>query len=312
MPVRSLQLRGVVPAVVTPFSSSGEIDVDALRRITGFLIARGVHAIMTVGGTGEFPLLDRAERKLVTEVVAVEAAGRVPVIAGIGACATRDAIVFARDAAAVGAHAVIMTPPYYFPLPDTALLAFYRAVAAESLPLVAYNNPTYTGNNLSPRLIAQLVEDGAIFAVKQSNSNLGELVEVLRLTEGRVPVLTGIDSQFVSSLAVGASGVFSTAAAAVPDEVVGIYDAFSAGDLRAARARQIRLQVLNRFFEYEPGYVAPCKEVLALQGLCGRFVRAPMPELTEGERAEIAAAFRSLQDATTGRPGKRAEKSSVR
>jgi 4-hydroxy-tetrahydrodipicolinate synthase len=293
-----LTVRGVIPAIVTPFSPKGELDVEALSRITTFLIDQGVHAIMTVGGTGEFPLLDRHERKLVTEVVAVAAAGRVPVIAGIGACATRDAIDFASDAAAAGAQAVIMTPPYYYPLPDTALLAFFRAVAAESVPLVAYNNPTYTGNNLSPRLIAQLAQDGTIVAVKQSNSDLGELVEVLRLTEGRVPILTGIDSQFLSGLAVGASGVFSTAATAVPCEVIAIYDAFLSGDLGGARVRQIRLQVLNRFFEYEPGYVAPCKEVLALQGLCTRVVRAPMPELTENERTEIGSAFRSLRDMT--------------
>lgn len=295
MPTSSADIRGVVPAIVTPFTSSGEVDVEALSRITAFLIAGGVHAIMTVGGTGEFPLLSRTERQLVTEVVARTVAGRVPVIAGIGACATREAIEFAADAAAAGANAVIMTPPYYFPLPNPALLAFYRAVAAESLPLVAYNNPAYTGNNLSPQLIAQLVEEGVIIALKQSNANLGELVEVLRLTGGKIPVLTGIDSQFLSSLAVGARGVFSTAASAVPKEVVAIYSAFSIGDLAGAKEQQLRLQVLNRFFEYEPGYVAPCKEVLALQGLCGRQVRPPMPELTDVERREIASAFLSLQ-----------------
>lgn len=291
----SLQIHGVIPALVTPFNDSGELDTDAIRRLTGFLLEAGVHGIMTVGGTGEFPLLTRDERRLVTEIVTKESEGHVPVIAGIMSCATAEAILLARDAADAGASAVIMTPPYYYPLPEQVVADHFRAVARDSsLPLIAYNNPGYTGHNISPNLIADLVGEGTVIGLKQSNADLGQLVESLRLVASRAPVLTGIDSQFVSTLVVGAVGIFSTAACAVPAKVVAIYDAAISGDYESAAALQMDLQPLNRFFEYDPGYVAPCKEVLSLQGICGSLVRSPLPDLSADQRSELKAAFAAV------------------
>lgn len=289
------KIHGVIPALVTPFTDNGELDTEALRRLTAFVLDAGVHGIMTVGGTGEFPLLSRDERARVTAIVAEETDGRVPVIAGIMSCATAEAILLARDAADAGAEAVIMTPPYYYPLPDDTVADYFRSVARESpLPLIAYNNPGYTGHNIAPRLIAELIADGTVFALKQSNADLGQLVESLRLVASRAPLLTGIDSQFVSSLVVGGVGIFSTAACAVPAQVVDIYNAAIAGNYQLAAELQMNLQPLNRFFEYDPGYVAPCKEVLSLQGICGSLVRSPLPKLTADQRDEIKAAFAAV------------------
>src|SRR5919201_7158262 len=156
----TVEPRGVIPAIPTPFTSDGgRIDEEALRRLVRHVVDGGVHGIMTTGGTGEFPHLSREERRRVTELVVSETSGAVPVFAGTAACSTWEAIALGEDAAAAGADAAILTPPFYFRIPEDMLHRHFASVAASgSLPTVVYNNPLYTGNPLSPTLIATLME----------------------------------------------------------------------------------------------------------------------------------------------------------
>lgn len=293
-------LRGVVPAMVTPFGADGGVDLAAARRLTRWLVDSGVHGIMTTGGTGEFPHLTREERREVTEAVAAEAAGRVPVIAGTAACSTREVIALGEDAAAAGADAVITVPPYYFPLPDAAIASFFASVAdASPLPVFVYNNPLYTGNGMSPGLIADVLGHHNIAGLKQSSSDLGELVEVIhevRVVRGLTRSLcTGVDSQFAAAVSVGADGIYSTAAGIIPGPIVRLFALAAAPDPRAAADLQLKLQPLNRFLEYDPGYVAPAKETLRMLGIEVGDPRAPLPRLTDDERARLAAALSQLR-----------------
>ena len=201
-----------------------------------------------------------------------------------------------EDAAAAGADAAILTPPFYFRIPDDMLYRHFEDVAeAGVLPVVVYNNPLYTGNNLSPQLIASLMELPNVIGLKQSNDDLGQLVEALRLSadSGR-SLCTGIDSQFYAALCVGARGIYSTAAAIVPSQMVRLYDLARAGDHAGARAQHELLQPLNRFLEYDPGYVSPTKEALELMGIgCGP-VRRPLPDFPDEERPALREALAAL------------------
>src|SRR2546427_2680878 len=288
---------GVIPAIPTPFTPDGaSVDEAALRRVVRHVVDGGVHGIMTTGGTGEFPHLSREERRSVTEVVVSEAAGAVPVYAGTAACSTWEAVALGEDAAAAGADAAILTPPFYFRIPDEMLYRHFADVAAsDALPVVVYNNPLYTGNNLSPALIASLMELDGVVGLKQSNDDLGQLVEALRLAEGSGRELcTGIDSQFYAALCVGASGIFSTAAAIVPGPMTRLWNLVEEGDHEGALAQHRALQPLNRFLEYDPGYVSPTKEALRLLGLdCGP-VRRPLPDFPEAERPALQQALDAL------------------
>jgi 4-hydroxy-tetrahydrodipicolinate synthase len=288
---------GVIPAIPTPFTPDGaSVDEAALRRVVRHVGDAGGHGIMTTGGSGEFPHHSREERRRVTEVVVSETAGAVPIFAGTAACSTWEAIALGEDAAVAGADAAILTPPFYFRIPDEMLYGHFADVAASgALPVVVYNNPLYTGNNLSPALIASLMELDGVVGLKQSNDDLGQLVEALRLAEssGR-SLCTGIDSQFYAALCVGARGIFSTAAAIVPAQLVRLYDLVQEGDHDAALEQHRRLQPLNRFLEYDPGYVSPTKEALQMLGLdCGP-VRRPLPDFPEGERAALKDALAGL------------------
>jgi 4-hydroxy-tetrahydrodipicolinate synthase len=293
--LKAKDIHGVIPAIVTPFTSSDEVDVKALKAIIHYALEEGVHGIMTTGGNGEFCSLLREERRLVHEVAVQEVSGHVPVIACTAACSTRETILLTKDAYEVGVDAAIVTPPYFFRLPPQSLYDHYRDLAAASdIPVIVYNNPLYTGNNLSPQLFAQIAEIEGIIGLKQSNSDLGQFVEIVRLVGDDISLCTGIDSQFYPSLCVGGGGIFSTAACVIPREMVRIYEAFQAGDYGEGRRVHDLVQVLNRFLEYDPGYVAPCKFALGVLGYAAGRVRMPLPELTQAEQEGVRAALAEL------------------
>jgi dihydrodipicolinate synthase/N-acetylneuraminate lyase len=292
-------LRGVIAAIATPFNQDGSLNLETLERLTDLLIQRGVHGIMAAGGTGEFPSLSEKERLQVAEAIVRAARGRAVVFANTTACATEDAVRLAHGAAETGADAIISVPPYYFPLSEAALRGYFVTLADRSpLPLFIYNNPGYTGNPMPPALLVDLLQHPNILGLKQSESDLGQLVEVIyqirtvrRLDKA---LMTGIDSQFCAALGTGAHGIFSTAAGIVPERMVEIFDLAMAGDFKAAHVAQLRLQPLNRFLEYDPGYVAPAKEALRILGIEAGDPRPPLPLLTESERAGIRDALAGL------------------
>jgi 4-hydroxy-tetrahydrodipicolinate synthase len=299
------ELGGVIPAIPTPFTADGQqVDEGALRRVVRHVLDGGVHGIMTTGGTGEFPHLSREERRRVTQVVVEETAGAVPIYAGTAACSTWEALALTNDAAAVGADAAILVPPFYFGIPAESIYGFFADLAgAGTLPIVVYNNPLYTGNALEPGLIAELMRLDNVIGLKQSESDLGQLVEALRLSEdtGR-SLLTGIDSQLYAALTVGARGIYSTAAAIVPAQMVRLYDLVQAGDHAGAAEQHRLLQPLNRFLEYDPGYVSPAKEALTLMGISCGPVRRPLPDFPEAERPALIEALTALGALGAGVP----------
>ena len=293
--ITKTEVRGVIAAIVTPFTEDGKLDEKGLGEIARYLLEKGVHGIMTTGGTGEGPHLLREERKTVARIVVEVVKGQIPVIAGTAACSTMETILLTKDAAEVGADAAIVTPPFYFILPDNCIYEHFAKLAASvNIPVVVYNNPLYTGNNLQPDLIAKLADIKGIIGLKQSNTDLGQLVEVIRLVGNRIAILTGIDSQFYPSLCAGSKGIFSTAACVVPKQMVDLFNAFENGEHEAALAIHMKLQNLNRFFEYDPGYVSPCKEALKILGLPAGRVREPLPQLTEQQRIQIRQALSEL------------------
>ncbi len=288
-------VKGVIAAIVTPFDENDQINSPAIETIVEYLVSNGVHAIMTTGGTGEFPHLLRDERKYVTQLVVEQVNGRIPVIAGTASCSTQETLLLMDDAAEAGADAAIVVAPYYFMLPQESLYAYYMDLADRgALPVILYNNPLYTGNNLSPATMARLAGHERIIGVKQSNDNMGELVELVRLAGHQMAVTTGIDSQFYPALCIGATGIFSTAASVIPRQMVEVYDLFQRGQRDKALALHMKLQLLNRFLEYDPGYVAPAKEALIMMGFPAGPVRRPLPDLTEEERRGVREALIEL------------------
>src|SRR5208283_357471 len=157
-------IHGVVPPIVTPFNSTHQIDKDRLRDLTSYLLDAGVQGIVACGSTGEFPLMSLEERKMVTEIVAEAVNGKVPVIEGVTAVRTEDAVTLARHAKDLHLDAILAAPSYYYKLDEKELRGYYADLAKVDLPIIIYDFLTHevkgwisTVSNVIPKQCVDLV-----------------------------------------------------------------------------------------------------------------------------------------------------------
>jgi 4-hydroxy-tetrahydrodipicolinate synthase len=289
-----LELKGVVPPVVLPLDPGQEIDESGLRRETRFLLDAGVDALLVNGATGEGALLTPEESRRVCEVVVEEAGGRVPVIAGVIADSTRQAIHLGRLAREAGASALLVPPVHFLNLPSRAgLVGYFRDIGREvGLPLVLYNVIPHL--NLSPDLCLELAALPEVVAIKQSNDNFHELADLLRRAAGRITVLTAIEDLLFPSLLLGSPGMVVAIAALLPDLCVDLYQAVQAGDLPAARRLHERILPVVRAVFVDENFPATIKAGLAMRG---RPVGPPRSPLTPVPRDVEDRIRRSLVEA---------------
>jgi len=295
-PRRSVDLHGILAAVPTPFTAdAGSIDEAALQELADRLIGAGVHGFVTTGTTGEFPTLTPQEYRRVIEAYVQAAAGRVPVVAGVGALSTRDAVDLAQHSERVGADAVMLLPPFYGGVDLTTLTAFLTAVAESiSIPIVYYNIPSATGTRLTAREIADLADIPGIEYLKDTSGDMVAVTELLTAHADRITAFNGWDTLTFAGIAAGAKGSVWGAAGVVPELAVQLWDTLAVkGDLHAAREQWKHLWAISDFLE-SVDYVAGIKAGLELVGHPAGPARAPIQPLPAQERERFA---RILADA---------------
>jgi len=223
------------------------VDEPAVKRLVDHVLAGGVHGVLALGSTGETASLDEASRRAILGGVVEAAHGRVPVICGVARtdlAATRAEL---KAAASLGADAALVAPPFYYPMDQASVLAFYRELADSSpLPLLLYNIPQYTKVTAEPATVATLGREGAIKGIKDSSRDF-EYFEGVCIAARDVPgfrIFTGSDTMLLPSLAMGGAGTICGAANVVPAWVVRVYDEYRRGDLGAARKSQEALYQL--------------------------------------------------------------------
>jgi 4-hydroxy-tetrahydrodipicolinate synthase len=282
---------GIIPAVTTPFDSSGAVDVDALQGNVAALLDGGVHGIVATGTMGEAGSLSTDERRTVVAAVVQAVEGRVPVIAGVSAGTPAAAIALAADAADAGAGALMLLPPLGYRGDAREIEAHYRAVGeAAGLPLMVYNNPEASGTDMRAGLIRRLYEEiDAVVAVKECSGDARRIPELLNAAPG-LEVLVGGDDWALEGFCAGATGWVSGVADVVPADCVALYDACCAGDLEAARAIYARLLPLARF-DMTPKLVQYFKAAMDEAGFAGGPCRPPRLPLTDDERAALRDAM---------------------
>ena len=297
-------LRGVIPPLVTPVDEEGEVDRGSLARRIGFLLDAGVDGLFVGGSTGEVALLDSAARRTVVEVAVATAGGRVPVLAGAVDTGTRRVIEQARDAARLGADAVVVTAPFYVAPNDAEIVAHYRTVAAAvDVPVIAYDIPSAVGVRLAPPVAAELAESKLVVALKDSSGDLAGMRETLRRVPPGFPVLTGSEVIADVSVALGAAGIVPGLGNVDPHGYVRLYRAAATGDLEAARAEQDRLSRLFTIISvadrtrigFTAGALGSFKAALALRGVIGH--PGTLPPLSPLIPSETAAIREILADA---------------
>lgn len=242
--------KGIIPAMVTPFTADDKINEQSLRQLTNYLIEGGVHGLFAVGSQGEFWALDADEKRQVFEIVIDETRGRVPVYAGTGAVTTREAIQLTQMAEEVGVDAVSVLTPFFLSLSQDELVDFYTEIAeSTSLPVILYNNPGRTGINISVETVVRLARDvDNIISIKDSSGDLQLSAEYIRRTGDDFYVLMGRDTLIYGGLLYGAAGSIAASANVKPSLLVEIYDAFIEGDLKRSLEAQRSLAPLRIAF----------------------------------------------------------------
>ena len=283
----AIEIKGVIPAIVTPFKDDEEIDEEALRAVVRYVIQGGVHGILTVGCTGEFYSMDAEEKVRVLEIVIDENKGHVPIYAGTGAITTREAVWEAVNADRVGADALITLTPFFIEPTQDEVYDHYKAICESvSLPVIPYNNPPRTHFNISADLMERLARIPNLRGVKDSSGDLGLMEQFIVRTPPDFAVLQGRDNMFFPSFCLGAKGAVAATANLVPKLVVEIYDAFMARDLERARQAQRRLSPIRLILAIGQFQVV-VKEAMEMMGLKAGPGRGPTKRLPEAKRAQL-------------------------
>ncbi|WP_209629409.1 4-hydroxy-tetrahydrodipicolinate synthase [Methanofollis sp. W23] len=280
---------GVYPAIITPFSQTPDraLDLEGLRSNIAYLIQEGVHGIVPCGSTGESATLTFEEHEQVIGVAVEAADGKIPVLAGTGSNNTAEAVRFTKAAKDLGADGALVISPYYNKPNRSGLVKHFTALADLDIPVVMYNVPGRTGQNLKPDLIVELADHPNIVGVKEASGDLEQVSMIIEGTQDKdFAVLSGDDALTLPILALGGAGVISVAANLEPAQMVAMYDAVRKGDLATARKIHYELSPLFRgmFIETNP---IPVKTAVGLRGMAAGPVRLPLDDLDAGKTAAL-------------------------
>ena len=283
--------KGSMPALVTPFTPEGELDLATLEKLVEWHVAEGSHGLVPVGTTGESPTLSHDEHNLVVKEAVRVAAGRLPVIAGTGSNSTREAVWLTQHAQKAGADAALVVTPYYNKPTQEGMIAHFSAIHdATSLPIIIYNIPGRSVVDMTPETMGELARLPRIIGVKDATGRL-ERVSQQRMTCGTGFVqLSGEDATALGFNAHGGTGCISVTANVAPRLCAEFQNATLAGDYAKALEYQDRLMPLHIAIFLEPGLVG-VKYAMARLGLCNERVRLPLLPLTGPTRDRIDAAL---------------------
>ncbi|WP_298668291.1 4-hydroxy-tetrahydrodipicolinate synthase [uncultured Methanofollis sp.] len=286
---------GVFPAVITPFARTPDhhLDLEGLRSNIEFLIAQGVHGVVPCGSTGESATLTFEEHEKVIETTVDVVNGRVPVLAGTGSNNTAEAVRFTKAARNLGADGALVISPYYNKPNRSGLVKHFSALAALDIPVVLYNVPGRTGQNLQPDLVVELADNPNIVGIKEASGDLEQVSRILEDTQDKdFKVLSGDDALTLPILALGGSGVISVTANIEPALMVRMYEAVKKGDLEEARRLHYRMAPLTRamFIDTNP---IPVKKAAELRGMAAGPVRLPLDELDPAKTEKLAEVLRA-------------------
>ncbi len=283
------QLSGVLVALASPLQQDGTVDEPAVGRLVEHVLAGGVRGVLALGSTGETASLDEASRRRILSAVVKAAAGRVPVICGVAQSHLSSARAELEAAASLGADAALVAPPFYYPMDQPAVLAFYRELAGSApLPLMLYNIPQFTKVVAEPATVAALAREGTIKGIKDSSRDF-EYFEGVCVATRDIPsfrIFTGSDTMLLASLALGGAGTICGAANVAPDWVVRIYDEYGRGDLEAARRSQDALYEL--VIAVRTGsFPLAIKAALHMLGICEPWSAPPVQKLDSRQEATL-------------------------
>lgn len=285
----------VMTAMVTPFDQSGDVNYAVAEALAAHLVAHGTDTLVICGTTGESPTLSWDEEYQLFNVVKQTVAGNAKVVAGTGSNSTQEAIAATQKAEKLGLDGSLQVVPYYNKPPQEGLYRHFKAIAEATpdLPMILYNIPGRTGQNLAPETIARLAAVPNIVAVKEASGSLDQVSQVRRSTPPDFGIYSGDDSLTLPMLSVGGQGVISVASHLVGDSLQQMIQAFEQGHVQIATQIHLKLLPLFKalFITTNP---IPVKAALRLQGWQVGGLRLPLNDESAVAEPQLKAAMAEL------------------
>jgi 4-hydroxy-tetrahydrodipicolinate synthase len=279
---------GIYAAMLTPFKADGSINEAVIRQMVDFMIAKGLQGIFPISSVGEFAHLSLEEIYRYMEIVVEQAQGRVHIMPGAGSTCAANSIKIANRAKALGCEAVVICPPYYYPISQENLQKYYEDIAdAVDIPVILYNIPLFI-TPISQQVIINLSKHTNIVALKDSSGSMVDLMHYIyqvNSSGSNYNVLVGREDMLAPALAVGAKGCIVACAGIVPEIMVGIWDAYYAGDWKKAlRIQNVILPLIQLMFKLP--FPIGFKIALELRG----FAMGPFKQsLSAAEQVRVSA-----------------------
>lgn len=274
------KFKGTGVALITPFNAQGDIDYKSLGKVIEHVITGGVEYVVTLGTTGETPVLSKEEKKSVVSFTVEKVNGRVPVVIGIGGNNTREIISLFNYYDFSGIDAVLSVSPYYNKPNQQGIIFHYKAIASECpLPIIIYNVPGRTSSNLTAETTLQLAEEvPKIFAIKEASGNLEQIMKIIKHKPKDFLVISGDDLITLPIIASGGDGVISVIANAFPKEFSEMTRLALTGNYSKARELHYCLDEFTRLI-FADGSPSGIKSLMEKMKLCSSHVRLPLAEV---------------------------------
>lgn len=281
------EFKGIYAALVTPYKSDGSVNLAELKRLTRYLISKGIDGFYVGGSTGEAFLLTQEERKELLEAVLEENNGEKKVIAHVGQISTELACELARHGSRAGADAVSAISPFYYKFSEEEIKGYYRDIMeASTLPMFLYNFPNFSGFSLSPEILDDLCGWGNVAGVKFTSNNFFDM-ERMRTRHPELTIWNGFDEMLIAGLAVGADGAIGSTYNILCPIAKRVYESLKSGDLEKAREYQ---EMINQMVAISRNYsniFGVIKAVLDMDGFSMGGCRKPFTLLPECAKKEI-------------------------
>ena len=288
---------GIIPPVVTPFTKSGALDLNALQSTIQWLEPQ-VDGFLILGSNGEVPYLSEAERTLVLEAAREVVPAGKPFIAGTGGESTAQVIERSSIAAKIGADAVLVIAPFYNrgSMTPAILETHFKAVAdACTVPVYIYNIPQVSGIAHSPAWMASVAQHPNIAGLKDSSGDIMTLTETARVVNADFNVLTGNAPTLLPALSIGAQGAILAAANVIPGIFGKLRTAFNDRDLETALMLQRRSNALSYAVTRDYG-VPGLKAAMRLRGVSGGYPRAPLLDVDAATTAKLEGMLEEIRE----------------
>jgi 4-hydroxy-tetrahydrodipicolinate synthase len=279
---------GTGVAMVTPFQADGQVDYPGLNSLINYLTEGGVEYLVSLGTTGESATLNNDEKRKVFAFTAEANNGRLPLVAGIAGNNTYEVVESIRHFDTHGYSAILSASPHYNKPTQEGIYQHYKAIAeASPLPVILYNVPSRTGSNIAAETTTRLAHDFSnIIGIKEASGNFDQLNQVIRDKPENFLVISGDDPISLPMIALGASGVISVVANALPRQFSDMIRLCLEGNFKGAQKEHFDIIDFTRMM-FAEGSPAGVKTALKYLGICGDAVRLPLVQVSQGLAAKI-------------------------